>query len=75
MPQKQHFLLALRPRGRTTHKTTFRVKHALIGLETSPTISKKLTHGDATELLTMQSRTVFSEVVGLQHDYYIITSD
>ena len=24
---KQHFLLALRPRGRTTHKTTFRVKH------------------------------------------------
>lgn len=24
---KQHFLLALRPTGRTTHKTTFRVKH------------------------------------------------
>ena len=23
----------------------------------------------------MQSRTVFSAVVGLQHDYYIITSD
>ena len=59
--RKQPFLLALRRWGHTTHKTSYKVQH--FGSGASPTISKKLTHGDATERLPMQSSTDFSEVI------------
>ena len=61
--RKQPFLLALRRWGHTTHETTYWVQH--FGSGATPTISKKLTHGEATERLPMQSPTVFSEAIVL----------